>query len=198
MKYLMALVLAVVMSGSALASSADICDMSHLNISKLKQQVVRDACLGAVPQDKASTISKIMDADNIKSVGSAAGEISKAIVEAAAGIGVAASDFIKTPAGILVVVAIVWSLFGGQLLGTLITIFVVWGSYRAIKFIRYDGLQPHETRSKWFGYEILQRTRPVARYNKWDDVTDGQIFAIIIGLIVPGAVVLVYLNMIMS
>ena len=100
----------------------------------------------------------------------------------------AVNEFIKTPAGILIVLGVVWGIFGGQLLALsmcLLSLIIFWNAF---KFFRIRSHETIEVKRTFWGWNYYASTARVPVYERWDDMGDVQIFCSIcacIAMFVP-------------
>lgn len=140
-------------------------------------------------REQAHTVSSVVETvstEKISAFGLAAKDVAAAIGIAAKELGVAANDFLATPAGILVAAVVIWKLFAIQFIG-LIGVVVVncaaWWMIRRSMVESYDAVE----KKRFWGLWTTTKRIPVYCSVKELDGNQG-------GTIVFTAIVAVLLN----
>lgn len=101
------------------------------------------------------------------------------IAAAASGVGVAVSDFVKTPAGILVVVGISLKLFGPMIFSFIFSILVIWFVIVFAKKLitTFMGIKSiEEGTTKTYLWGLFTKKERIQRYNSLSGCSDGTSF----------------------
>lgn len=137
-KILTALMLAISFAVSAPVAAQQL-DCTAIDISRYSQDELnklRSVCNNGSPIAQADKISP----DEVKEWASLGKEFGLAIGEVAKSLGVAVNDFLRTPAGALIALYLLWDVLGGILFGVPL-LFLVWVLY--FVFLRF--VRPTET-----------------------------------------------------
>ncbi len=107
-------------------------------------------------------------------------KFAKALGVAAQELGVAANQFLSTPAGVFTAVIIAWKMFNvtSWLAFTVIVGLVAKIASSFIRFVRHDGYEEVETR---FG------KRKVSKVARWKDLQDNQVALVVIAYVIFAA-----------
>lgn len=159
MRFLMVLLLSL-MSMTALAQSGN-CDMSQVgNVTVEQKQLLTTICLNAQKSNEptqsiiAQTVNaakEVATPENLTQFGKISREFAEAIGVAAKELGIAANDFLDTPAGKLTAVVILWKVMGteaGEVLsyfadffvGSLMLIILWYFAFKLVRTVSYEKL----------------------------------------------------------
>lgn len=164
-------------------------------VAKLKV-ACEEAKLAEISAEKApkvvETISAI-DTDTVTKIGQVSVEIAKALVLAARELGIEANKFIQTPAGILVVVGVFWTLFMTQLLGIALIITTLWLMLKAFRRLFTDR-QYYTDETLFWGLVTYKKTRfdysdTISSEQFWSGVLITVIATIIIVVVIANLLV---------
>lgn len=158
---------------------ADSCDITGTGLNSEALGKLRIACEQAKLDQKAAqnTVSNAADLtkgltpEKISAIGQTAQEIAKAIGAAAKELGVAANDFLFTPAGLLVLFGIFWKLFMVQAVGIIGLVIVLWVTRWWFLRILVESYTPVEQK-RWWGYKTV--TKQVPTYSTFGNMTGDQ------------------------
>lgn len=176
MKKIILLVGAIGLLGSSLAVAGTCASIDNINgLTASVKQEMKVQCeqkkLDMVTAGE-SVIDSAKGIDPVKLTqwGQVAKEFSGALGIAAREMGVAANEFLGTPAGKLTAVVIVWNYMGSQLLGIAIgiplIIFILWGGTRIIRSVFVESITYTEVKT-WYG------TKRVPEKHEFDSISDG-------------------------
>lgn len=121
-------------------------------------------------------VTETINPTNVSSWGDAIGNIGTQIGRAASAAGMAVNEFIATPAGFLITFGVIWAVFGTQFLGLFLVLLNFYLFSQGAKFLRRNGVQEITVKKSIFGQLVSERTKHIPSYDKWDDMSDGQVF----------------------
>lgn len=139
------------------------CEQAKLEAKEAREQ----AKGGTVIQ----TVSEAVTSERVSAFGLAAKDVAAAIGIAAKELGVAANDFLATPAGILVAAVVIWKLFAIQFIG-LAGVFVV--TYAAWWMIRRSMVESYDLVEKKRFWGLWTVTKRVPVYSSVKDLDGNQ------------------------
>lgn len=188
MRFLMVLLLSL-MSMTAFAQSGN-CDMSQVgNVTVEQKQLLTTICLNAQKSNEptqsiiAQTVNaakEVATPENLTQFGRVSREFAEAIGVAAKELGIAANDFLDTPAGKLTAVVILWKVMGteaGAILSYVTSFFVgilllciLW--YFAFKFVKIIAYEKIIWEEKAYFFGLM--TRRVAKETHLVDGTEAK------------------------
>lgn len=119
-----------------------------------------EAKLAQISTESKPSIGDItsIDPDTVTQIGRVSVEIAKALGLAARELGIEANKFIQTPAGILVVIGVFWTLFMSQLLGIALIIMTLWLMIKAFRRLFTDR-QYYTDETLFWGLVTYKKTR---------------------------------------
>lgn len=160
------------------------CNISHTSgLSDEQIQQLKVQCeqmkLANAPANKVEEKMKGVDPETISTWASIAQEVAKALGVAAREVGVSVNEFIKTPAGWLVVAIVLWTFLISDIIMIVLCVLSIWFLLRRIKLSKIKSYDVTEMPSKIFGLTRVVKT-PV--YN--DDIAEGDAWVIGISAVV--------------
>lgn len=157
-------------------------------VAKLKV-ACEEAKLAEINAEKTpkvvETISAI-DTETVTKIGQVSVEIAKALVLAARELGIEANKFIQTPAGILVVVGVFWTLFMTQLLGIALIITTLWLMLKAFRRLFTDR-QYYTDEKLFWGLITYKKTR----FDYSDTISSEQFWSGVLITIIATVIIIV-------
>lgn len=156
----------IVFAMLVMSSNVYACDFrgngfSNETISKLKiiceeEKIAKLAFENASAGRSLSAID--INPERINEIGKVSVEIAKAIGLAAGELGIQANKFIQTPAGMIVVIGVFWTLFMSQLLGIALIIMTLWLMIKAFRRLFTDR-QYYTDETLFWGLVTYKKTR---------------------------------------
>ncbi len=194
------LIFALLLTFTSPAWACDISGTAGLDavaVQKLKQ-ACEQAKLEAlqsknegVVQQTLNTVSGAVTADRISAFGQASKDVAVALGLAAKELGIAANDFITTPAGILTVFVVMWKLFGIQFMGIMFCLFFLWVTGWFVRRVLVEEYTVVEKRRFWGLYTVTKR---IPTYSSFSNMSDDQGISIIIACAVCALLQWIFLN----
>lgn len=175
-----------------MAVPAMACNLQNTNLPEDVKKELELKCLQAekAAKDKASEVATASQVDQLSAYAGIATEVAKAVGLAAKELGIAANEFILTPAGIITMLFVVFKVFG-KLLATIVVAgivnMIVWRLIRKIWYVETD--KTVEV-TGWFGWG--KKTVPVLERITYNKASEGQVFlTVVLGLIAFGSLALI-------
>jgi len=189
MKWLSAVVLTVLV---AMAGPVMACSLVDSGLPDDVRKELELKCLQARKAVAEKTGNAAMDSQvsQISNYAGIATEVAKAVGLAAKELGIAANEFILTPAGIITMLFVVFKVFGKLFAMIAIAIAINLIIWRLVKRIWY--YESGETMEVvgWFGWG--KKTIPVIKRTTYQAATDGQvILTLFLGIIALGSLIMI-------
>ena len=162
------------------------CDINNSGLSKEAIATLKVACEQAkLDEVKQNSIGSYVTPDRISAIGNVSNDIAMAIGTAAKQVGIAANEFLQTPAGLLVALGIFAKLFLHQTIGLigLIIILCAWAWF--IRRVLVDEYTVVEKVRLWGLYTTSKR---VPTYTTFKSLDDRQTIGIMISTAFTGLV----------
>lgn len=162
------------------------CEINNSGLSKEAVATLKVACEQAkLDEVKQNSLGSYVTPDRISAIGNVSNDIAMAIGTAAKQVGIAANEFLQTPAGILVVFGIFMKLFLHQAIGLvgLVVILCSWAWFT--RRVLVDHYTVVEKVRFWGLYTTSKR---VPTYAAFKDLDENQAFGIIASTIFTGVV----------
>ena len=194
----------ILLSVTMLSSTANAkgCNINTPELSKEANQKLILACetakLAAIESESASVavvmakdagsvVAESLSAENVSKWGGVVRDITRELVAAAAGLGIAVNDFLTSPAGVLIALVIVVNVIGAELFSFLIGVplfifFCYMYKYALDKiFIKEIVYSP---KSGWFGRQEKTHIKHTDQEQRNEGILKLSVFTIIILLII--------------
>lgn len=162
------------------------CDINNSGLSKEAVATLKVACEQAkLDEVKQNSIGSYVTPDRISAIGNVSNDIAMAIGTAAKQVGIAANEFLQTPAGLLVAFGIFMKLFLHQAIGLtgLVIILGAWSWF--IRRVLVDQYTVVEKVRFWGLYTTSKR---VPTYTTFKNLDDSQAIGIIMSTVFTGLV----------
>ena len=175
-----------------MAVPAMACNLQNTTLPDDVKKELELKCLQAqkAAAEKADEVASTNQVEKLSAYAGIATEVAKAVGLAAKELGIAANEFILTPAGIITMLFVVFKVFG-KLLATIVVAgivnMIVWRLIRKIWYVETDRTMEV---SGWFGWG--KKTIPVLQRTTYSNASEGQVFlTIVLGLIAFGSLALI-------
>lgn len=150
-----------------LASPAYSCNLSNSDLPEEVKKSIEAECLKKEAEMISAERKGLMVEENtperISEYANIAGQVSQALVVAARELGVAANDFMQTPAGLLVVFVILFKVLGDTLLAIAGAVLVHYMAGKLLRHLWYKQGEPMEVTRSFLWWSRTSRERELIR-----------------------------------